>query len=321
MLELDVSVERRELVVEVALEVHPGERVALFGPSGAGKTTVLETVAGFVAPRSGSVRLAGRTLVSAAPPRDTVPVWLRRVGLMRQEPALFPHLDVAGNLAYARAGGGSDPGARAAIAERLGIDGLLGAWPAALSGGQARRVALGRVLLADVDALLLDEPYAGLDARLRREVTEAVSSVVAARGIPAVLVAHELAEAQAFADRLGILDMGRLLQTGTPHEVVARPVSRRVAELVGYAAFVPAADRGTIGVHPARVVTGARPDEGVVITGALRAVRASGARFEADLDVHGVTVTCELRDPPAGVEVEVTVLDPPRFAPDGSARR
>jgi len=320
VLELDVSVERRDLVVEVALGVEPGERVALFGPSGAGKTTVLETVAGLVEPRAGSIRLAGRTLTSSSPRRSAVPVWQRRVGLLRQEPALFPHLDVAANLAYDRAGRGGDAREQAAIAECLGIEALLGARPAALSGGQARRVALGRLLLADVDALLLDEPYSGLDAPLRRIVTQAVSDAVVARGVPAVLVAHELTEAQAFADRLGVLDGGRIVQSGSPAEVVARPATRRVAELVGYRSFV-AVPGGAIGVHPCRVVAGAHPDAGVVVAGAVTARRASGARVEVDLDVGGVCVTCELLDPPATRDTVVTVLDPPFFRADGTDRR
>ena len=106
--------------------------------------------------------------------------------------------------------------------------------PKRLSGGQAHRVALGRLLLAPCDALLLDEPYTGLDAALRRTLTDLVVSLVAMRNIPALLVAHELVEAQAFADRLAVLDRGRILQVGPPGEVVRRPASRRVAELVGY---------------------------------------------------------------------------------------
>ena len=112
----------------------------------------------------------------------------------------------------------------------LGIDGLLAAMPARLSGGQAHRVALGRLLLSRCDALLLDEPYTGLDASLRRTLTDLVVSLVAEREVPSILVAHELAEAQAFADRLAILDRGDVLQTGPPGEVVrcaGHPAGRR----------------------------------------------------------------------------------------------
>ena len=110
-----------------------------------------------------------------------------------------------------------------ALASVLGIDGLLSAMPARLSGGQAHRVALGRLLLARCDTLLLDEPYTGLDASLRRTLTDLVSSLVAERSVPAVLVTHELADAQAFADRLAVLDRGEMLQIGEPDEVVLQP--------------------------------------------------------------------------------------------------
>ena len=122
----------------------------------------------------------------------------------------------------------------ARIAERLGLAGMLDDRPARLSGGQAHRVALGRLLASRCDALLLDEPYTGLDAGLRRDLTELVREQVAARQVPSVLVAHELDAAQAFADRMAVLDRGQILQTGPPAEVVAAPAARRVAELVGY---------------------------------------------------------------------------------------
>ena len=111
--------------------------------------------------------------------------------------------------------------------------------PARLSGGQAHRVALGRLLLSHCDALLLDEPYAGLDSSLRRTLTDLVGPLVAQRAVPSILVAHELAEAQAFADRLAVLDRRPDPAEGAPGEVVLRPATRRVAELVGYTAFVP----------------------------------------------------------------------------------
>ena len=140
-----------------------GERLALFGPSGAGKTTVLEVIAGLVAPRRALVELNGRVLTSTAPPAVAVPPWQRRVGLLRQDPGLFPHLSVRANLLYARSAAGR-AGELDSLAGQLGIDGLLSAMPAQLSGGQRHRVALGRLLLAHCDALLLDEPFASLDA-------------------------------------------------------------------------------------------------------------------------------------------------------------
>jgi ABC-type sulfate/molybdate transport systems ATPase subunit len=323
VLEADVEVDRREFAVCAAVRVAPGARLALFGPSGAGKTTVLEAIAGLVAMRRGRVTLGGRVLTStAAPDACFVPPWRRRVGLLRQDPALFPHLSVRGNLCYAP---GADPsGAELAqVTQTLGISALLPAMPARLSGGQAHRVALGRLLLSRCEALLLDEPYTGLDASLRRVLTELVVGLVGARSVPAILVAHELAEAQAFADRLAILDHGRLLQVGAPDQVVLRPATRRVAELVGYLGFVPGpgAEGAVAGVHPERVAAGAHPDRGMVLTGTVTASRPAGAGWEADLAIGGTIATCRLAErlAPVGGEAVVTALDPPWFGPDGTA--
>ena len=328
MLDADVEVDRREFTVRAALRVAPGERLALFGPSGAGKTTLLEVIAGLVPPRRGRVTLGGRVLTSTDPPAAAVPPWRRRVGLLRQDPGLFPHLSVRGNLLYARS-------AAAAAAELdelagvLGIAGLLSAMPARLSGGQAHRVALGRLLLAHCDTLLLDEPFTGLDASLRRTLTALVSTLAAGRSVPAVLVTHELPDAQAFADHLAVLDRGRLLQAGAPDEVVLRPASRRVAELVGYLGFVPADVPGSAagagglvaGIHPERVTAGAFPARGLVLAGLVTASRPAGAGWEAELRAGGAVITCRLHDrpPEAGNELTITAPDPPFFGPDGAA--
>ncbi|HUY52321.1 MAG TPA: ABC transporter ATP-binding protein [Streptosporangiaceae bacterium] len=323
MLEADVEVDRRDFTVRAAFGVAPGERLALFGPSGAGKTTILEAIAGLLPPRRGSVVLGGRVLTRTEAPRCAVPPWRRRVGLLRQDPALFPHLSVRQNLTYA-------PGAAARgeelieIAGRLGISGLLDDRPARLSGGQAHRVALGRLLLSHCDALLLDEPYTGLDASLRHDLTDLVRELVAARQVPSVLVAHELAAAQAFADRLAVLDRGQVLQVGSPSEVVATPARRRVAELVGYRSFVPVtrdSPGGPVaGVHPDRVAAGAQPGRGMVLAGPVRSCRPSGAGWEAGIEAAGTVVPVRLPDrPPAdGAELVVTLLDPPCYGPDGA---
>jgi molybdate transport system ATP-binding protein len=309
----DVEVDRREFTVRAALTVAPGERVALFGPSGAGKTTILEAIAGLVPARPGSARPGSVWLGER--PLDGVPPWRRRVGLLRQDPGLFPHLSVRQNLLYAASASAAELDPLAAL---LGIDGLLAAMPARLSGGQAHRVALGRLLLAHCDALLLDEPYSGLDAALRRTLTALVGSLVAARSVPAVLVAHELADAQAFADRLLVLDQGSVLQEGTPSEVVLRPASQRVASLVGYLGFVPVAGRGVAGVHPERVVPGADPARGLVVDGVVESRRPAGAQWEADLRVGGTLITCRLPDPPPAA-LTITILDPPYFSVPAAA--
>jgi ABC-type sulfate/molybdate transport systems ATPase subunit len=320
VLDADVEVDRREFTVRAALQVGPGERLALFGPSGAGKTTLLEAIAGLVQPRRARIELGSRVLTSTVPPVCDVPPWQRRVGLLRQNPGLFPHLSVRDNLCYAHSASRSEA-ELSSLATVLGIDGLLSAMPARLSGGQAHRVALGRLLLAHCDTLLLDEPYTGLDASLRRSLTSLVSSLVAERSVPAVLVTHDLADAQAFSDRLAVLDRGELLQIGAPDEVVLRPASRRVAELIGYLGFVPSGDR-VAGVHPERVVVGAFGGRGLVLGGVVSARRPAGAGWETDLRVgETAMVTCRLPDkPPAlGGELVVTALDPPYFDSDGES--
>jgi ABC-type sulfate/molybdate transport systems ATPase subunit len=343
VLNVDVEADRRDFTVRAALDVADGERVALFGPSGAGKTTVLEVIAGLVEPRSGRVELGGRTLTSTGPPRVAVPPWERRVGLLRQDPGLFPHLSVRANLTYARsarAGRPGAPGGRAAgvelteIASSLGIEGLLAAMPARLSGGQRHRVALGRLLLARCDALLLDEPFASLDAALRRSLTALVKDLSSQRSVPSVLVTHQLSDAQAFAGRLLVMDAGAILQAGAPDEVVLRPASRRVAELVGYLGFVPVPSPGVgvgvdpargpgpsgvvAGVHPDRVLPGADPARGLVVTGTVTAARPSGAGWEADLLVGDASFTGRLPARLDGSQATVTLVDPPYFGPDGA---
>jgi ABC-type sulfate/molybdate transport systems ATPase subunit len=319
VLEADVEIDRREFTVAVTLAVAPGERLALFGPSGSGKTTTLEAIAGLVAPRRGRVTLAGQVLTQTWPPRRAVPPWRRGIGLLRQDPGLFPHLTVAQNLGY---GAVPRPEGMSRIAAQLGIDGLLNARPHQVSGGQAHRIALGRLLLARCDALLLDEPYTGLDAGLRRDLTDLVRSLVAQRQVPAVLVAHELTQAQAFADRLAVLDRGHILASGQPDEVVRRPASRRVAELIGYRGFVPAAGvAGAVaGVHPERVAVGAHPDRGLATSGLVLGVRPAGAGWEAEVRAGGEVIRFLVteRPPAAGDELPFTLIDPPCFGPDGA---
>ena len=201
-----------------------------------------------------------------------MPPWQRGVGLLRQDPGLFPHLSVRDNLAYARTRG-SRRGELTSLADALGIGELLSAMPARLSGGQQHRAALARLLLARCDALLLDEPYSGLDGVLRRTLTALVVRLVTERGVPAVLVAHELADAQAFASRMAVIDRGAVLQTGDPDQIVLRPASTqggrarglpRLRRAVsgsarpGRARRCPCGSRvgAVAGIHPDRVLAG-----------------------------------------------------------------
>jgi ABC-type sulfate/molybdate transport systems ATPase subunit len=329
---VDMEVSRHPHAVAAAFAVAPAERLALFGPSGAGKTTVLEVLAGITRPQKGEVHLNGRVLTSARP-RVHVPLAERRVGLLRQPAGLFPHLSVEQNVTYGTRGALSEDGD--ALLEDLGLVEYRHDLPGNLSGGQRQRTAIVRAVLSAFDVLLLDEPFTGLDAAVRTTVSECVVRRNEERRAPVVLVTHDLPEAQAFAHRLGIMDGGRLLQVGDSHSVVARPASRRVAELVGYRGFVPAsvvgAGEGLVCIHPHQVRLGARPERGVVMTGIVAALRPSGVGFEAEMVIGGAhTIFCGLHLPQAhtdaagpgrppgpwqlvpGADLTVTVLDPPR---------
>lgn len=319
MLKVAIEVERRRFRVAADFELAAGERMSLFGPSGSGKTTILETITGLVHPRRGEVRLGDRVLLRTEAPAVDLPVWRRRIGLLRQDPALFPHLSVSQNLTY---GAGGRSWELDDLTERLELSDLIGARPAQLSGGQAHRVAAARLLLADHDALLLDEPYTGLDRRLARLLTDLIRETAERRRQPTVMVTHELPEAQAFADTMLVLDEGRALQRGHASEIVRRPASRRVAELVGYVDFLALPEGGSLGLHPDRVRPGARPELGRVLCGTVRRRRPAGAVWEADLEIAwspAATLTCRFDDPPpeSGAMCAVTLLDPPRFDRDG----
>jgi molybdate transport system ATP-binding protein len=190
--DVDVTLQRGDFSGRFAF-VANGAATALVGPSGQGKTSLLLAIAGLVRPLAGHVRVAGRTLFDAAAGIDLSPRE-RNLGLAFQDGRLFPHLTVRANLGYA---GRASATEIAAMAERLGLAPLLARWPRHLSGGEARRVALGRALLARPAALLLDEPFAHLDAARAADLMALVAGI--SRATPVLLVTHDRAEATAIA--------------------------------------------------------------------------------------------------------------------------
>jgi molybdate transport system ATP-binding protein len=191
---------------------------AVFGPSGAGKTSLLEIVAGLRRPLAGRVLLNGRVLDDAARALH-IPPRLRRVGYVPQDDTLFPHLSVAANLGYARA---ASPAAAARVADVLELGPLLPRRPAGLSGGERRRVALGRALLASPEILLLDEPLTGLDAPLKERVLAHLQRVQEEFRLPTLYVSHAPDEVFALAGDVLVLERGSLDLRGTPDEVFER---------------------------------------------------------------------------------------------------
>ncbi|MBI4610108.1 MAG: ATP-binding cassette domain-containing protein [Candidatus Rokubacteria bacterium] len=208
--------------------------VALFGPSGAGKTLTLQCLSGLVRPDRGRIALNDRVFFDSAAGID-LPPQLRRLGYVFQGYALFPHLTVVENVAFGLKGRSRVErlSRTGEVLERLGLADLGRRYPSELSGGQQQRVALGRALAVDPDLLLLDEPLSALDAPLRRQLRQELGQVIREWGKATVLVTHDLSEAYQLADRVVVYEGGRVLQTAPKSELLWQPTSERVARLIG----------------------------------------------------------------------------------------
>ncbi|MCO6050347.1 ABC transporter ATP-binding protein [Mesorhizobium sp. RP14(2022)] len=217
-------------VDDVSLDVRPGEFFAMLGPSGSGKTTCLRLIAGFERPTGGTVSIFGERM-------DTVPPYRRPVNTVFQDYALFPHLDVLGNVAYGLMVKGVNRATREARAREalalVRLDGFGARRPAQLSGGQRQRVALARALVNEPKVLLLDEPLGALDLKLRESMQEELKLLQRSLGLTFVFVTHDQGEALSMADRVAVFNEGRIVQAGTPEEIYERPATRFVADFVG----------------------------------------------------------------------------------------
>ena len=220
--------------LDVACTVPPGFTI-LFGASGSGKTTVLRSIAGLVRPDAGTIVVGDRTFFDSGAGID-LPVQHRRVGYVFQHLALFPHMSVAANIAYGLHG--AAPRDRAervrAIAESFHIGGLLDRAPGAISGGERQRTALARALVTDPSILLLDEPLSALDHAIQSRIMADLRTWNQHRQIPVLYVTHSHREAYALAERVIVLREGRVLATGSPHEVLDHPEERLLASLAGF---------------------------------------------------------------------------------------
>lgn len=265
-----VLVPRPGFLVDVELDVAQGSVVGLVGPNGAGKTSVLRVLAGLETGSEGTRVTVDQQAVEDLPPHR------RPITYVASDLMLFPHLDVLDNVAFGlRArGAGRGPAASRArqVLDRLGAGDLVDRRPGQLSGGQAQRVALARALVLEPDVLLLDEPLAALDAATRIEVRSQLRGDLAAFGGVTILVTHDPVDALALADRLLVLEAGRVVQDGVPREVARHPRTPYVARLVGLNLLA-----GTAAGRRVRLASGAELSVVTEATGAVLVAFRPGA--------------------------------------------
>ncbi len=266
-------------VAGLDLDVPEGSVVTLLGPSGSGKTTVLRLIAGFERPDGGTIDIAGRRVAGG----DTfVPPEQRRVGMVFQDYALFPHLTVAGNVAFGLPRGPSRRGRVVEVVEMVGLAGLEDRLPGDLSGGEQQRVALARALAPSPTVILLDEPFSNLDADLRGRVRREVRQILSGAGATAVFVTHDQEEALAMSDLVAVMRAGTVVQVAAPTDLYRRPADAWTARFLGAADLFPgrAAD-GVVSIGAGTFLTELEGD--VVVMIRPEAVRLSP-------DPHGAGV-------------------------------
>lgn len=298
-LEVDRVSKRFDGVVAVdgvSFELGDHELLALVGPSGCGKSTLLRILAGLQPTETGTVELDGRVVDDG---RRSVPPEGRRVGLVFQEHALFPHLTVADNIGF----GVRDGRRPSRVAEMLDLVGLTGfddRYPHELSGGERQRVALARALAPRPTIMLLDEPFASLDPNLRSRVRDDVVAILRSTRTPAIMVTHDQNEALAVGDRVAVMQGGRIVQIDTPERVFHAPSNRFVAAFMGEASFLPwgvaAAEISGIGDHATpTAIAMVRPDD------VTFCVEPTGAASVDAAEFRGSSWCYTLRLPSGGI--------------------
>ena len=302
-----------EALENVSFDVNVQEVVTIVGPSGCGKSTLLRIVAGLESPTTGSVEILGRS-VNAAPARD------RNIAMVFQSYALYPHMtcfeNLALNLRLKKVPKHEIENRVRETARLLEISDLLEKTPKELSGGQRQRVAVGRALIRKPDAFLFDEPLSNLDALLRERVRHELRELFRSIHATVLYVTHDQVEAMTLADRVVVLDRGRIQQIGRPEELYRRPANRFVASFIGSPAMNLFEARLTEGVFrlgaseiqtgvawSGEAVIGIRPEHLAIgetgLAGKVKWVENLGAQYLADVEVSGVTITVTSSRPPA----------------------
>lgn len=233
---LTKSFGRATVVDNVSFTLRPGRILALLGPSGCGKTTTLRLIAGFEELDGGRIEIAGQPVADG---RIQVPPEKRRVGMVFQDYAIFPHLSVAQNIAFGLGRGPDAESRTRAMLDMVGLQEMETHMPHELSGGQQQRIALARALALNPAVVLLDEPFSNLDAALRTQVRQEVRELLHKNRATAVFVTHDQEEALVLGDEIALMNAGKIEQIGTPQTVFHRPKTRFVAEFMGQTDFVP----------------------------------------------------------------------------------
>ena len=235
-LQAEIALARGAFHMDIALRIESGETLVLVGPSGSGKSTAVSVIAGLIALDQGCIRF-GDEVWCDSETRIDWPPHRRRVGFMHQDFTLFPHLDVRSNVMYGlrargtrRAGAGSEADG---WLDRLGLAAFSSRFPSALSGGQRQRVALARALASGARVLLLDEPFGSLDVETRASIRAELRTFLTRFRLPTLFVTHDASDALVLADRIAVLEEGKLTQVGRREDLLARPASRFIAELFG----------------------------------------------------------------------------------------
>ena len=239
MLEIDNAVRRfaaTPAVQGVSLAVAPGRVTCLLGPSGCGKSTTLRLIAGIERLDQGTIRIDGQVVADAS---FNMPPEKRPVGMVFQDLALFPHMTVAENVGFGMAKAERRPEQINALLDRVGLAGYGPKYPHMLSGGEQQRVALSRALAARPKVMLLDEPFSSLDQRLRVEMREFTLDLLRETGTTVILVTHDADEAMMMADRIAVMERGRILQEGTPMDLYHRPEGLAVAQFLSDLNLLP----------------------------------------------------------------------------------